>query len=40
MQFSREKLTNEELITFYEKLILPRLIEEKNANTSSTGQDI
>ena len=29
MQFSREKLTNEELITFYEKLILPRLIEEK-----------
>ena len=29
MQFLREKLTDKELISFYKKLMLPRLIEEK-----------
>jgi 2-oxoisovalerate dehydrogenase E1 component len=29
MQFYRRDLTNEQLITFYKKLLLPRLIEEK-----------
>ena len=29
MQFDRKKLTNDELILFYQKLLWPRMIEEK-----------
>ena len=29
MQFDRKKLSNEELVSIYKKLLLPRMIEEK-----------
>lgn len=38
--FDHKNHTDVQLLTLYKTMLLPRLIEEKDVNTSSTGKNI